>query len=639
MADYPREIKLDEDTEQRLIRYLEDELSRHYAERGSSIDNLQMWQSDYWAEPSTSEATFPFRGAATIIIPLAAITVEAIHARVMTTMFALSQFITAKPTSPKWTEHARPVERFLDHKLLREIGIYKPINSSVLEIIKFGTGVAKCGYEKITKTAVREMSDDKEEEFTVTIKNSATVDSVPFARFLMPFIYQDPQSASWCGEEHEYTPYAMRQMETSGMFAEGTIEKMNAHFNSNPTDNAASGGEFQHNQETLEQREPIWPERLQTVEIWCGFDVDNTEKLVVDGMVPRESVSNTFDKEIVVHYHRQSRTILSLRYNPYEDLRRPYHTGTYFPVEHRWTGIGVCKQVEQFQKEITTQHRQRIDNATLANCRMLKVSSLSKYGPDEPIFPGKIWFVDNENDVSTFQLGEIYPSAYSNENQSNLYVQQRTGVNEVNLGMPQVGTPGTATSDLARIQEGNKKFDYTYRNIKHFVSEVSRSTVLNIKQFGTRAETYYMNVEGGELVKEFFNEDFQLIKEGLLLEISVAGQQDNKLLDRNNWQQVAQLLTGYYDSMLGLAKAKGDQQMMELIINNGMHAATETMKQILESFDLKNVDRIIVQEALQQNGGLKKFATLGEPEQRSPDISAPEGMVSSPNGIPQTAGY
>lgn len=633
MANYPREIKLDEKTEQRLISYLEDELTRHFAERQDFNAQLKDWQFDYWAEPMTTEATFPFKGAATIIIPLAAITIEAIHSRVMTTAFALAQFVTAKPTDAKWNDTARPLEKFLDAELMKRIGIYTPLNSSVLEIIKYGTGVAKTGYEKIVKTAVRETSEGKEEEFTYTVKDNATVESVPLSRFLMPFNYQNPQTSAWCGEEHTFTPYEIRLLETSGMFAEGTMEKMGAHFSTNPNDSDQNGRSFEKNQAEMEHREPNWPKSIDTVEWWGSFDVDGTEDSYVNGMLPEEAIINGYDKEIVVHYHRASRTILSCRYNWHSDLRRPYYTGVYFPVEHRWNGVGVCKQTEQFQKEITTQHRQRIDNATLANCRMLVVSNLSKYGPDEPIFPGKIWFVDNPNEVTTLQMGEVYASSYSNENQALLYLQQRTGVNEVNLGMPQAGTPGTATSDLARIQEGNKKFDYTYRNIKFFMSEVVRSTVLNIKQFGPKASVYFETVEGGSLVRDFFAQDFELIKEGMLLEISIAGQQDNKLLDRNNWQQVAQLLTGYYDSMVGLAKAKGDNVMLSTIIDNGMRAATETMKQILESYDLKNVDRIIVQEAL-QNGGLKQIAGQ-EPSGQPQNAIPPEGMDGNAGLIQQ----
>lgn len=618
MADYPRTIKLDKNTEDRLANYIESELILHDAERGDYINNLQSWQIDYWAEPSSAIGTFPFQNAATLIIPLAAISVEAIHSRVMTTMFALSQFVSAKPMSTDWQDHARPVEKFLDAELLNRVKIARPLNSAILEIIKYGTGVAKVGYEKVTKRAVH-MVGSEEKEIEVTIRQGATVDAIPVSRFLMPYIYNDPQTAAWCGEEHEFTPYEIRTMELNGLYDEGTMESLQGHFTT-----AATSNETQETQEKLESREPSWPERVQIHEIWLSFDVEGIEDSVSAGLLPVEEMENAFDKEIVVHYHRPSRTFLAIRYNWHDDLHRPYYYGVYFPVEHRWAGIGVCKQVDQFQKEITTQHRQRIDNATLANCRMIKVSKLSQYGPDEPIFPGKMWFVDNPADIETFQLGEIYSSSYSNENQSLLYAQQRTGVNEVNLGMPQQGTPGTATSDLARIQEGNKKFDYTYRNIKSFTTEVVKGTVLNIKQFGPRASVYYEKVEGGDKVREFFSQDYSLIKEGMLLDIEVAGQQDNKLLDRNNWQQVAQLLTGYYDSMIGLAQAKQDPAMLALIVDHGMRAATETMKQILESFDLKNVDRIIVQEAL-QNG---KLATAGVPGTNSGPQNAlpPAGM-------------
>lgn len=616
---YTREINLDVDAEQRLIGYIEDELMRHYSERGDIINQITNWQIDYDAAPSQTEGTWPFKGAATLIIPLAAINVEAIHARTMTTAFALSQFVSARVVNSNYQRHARPVEQFLDGELLKRIGVKKPINDAVLETVKYGTGVAKTGYCKITKTAVREVSEDKEEEFTVTIKQGATVDAVPLSRFLMPFVYQDPQTAAWCGEEHEYTPYEVRLHEVGGLFKKGTVEKLAAHYSFVPSSEGNTGSETQQNQEELEKREPVWPYKVMVHEMWLGFDIDSSEKLWADGILPEEAVANGFDKEIVVLYHRESRQILSCRYNWHMDLRRPYYHGVYFPVEHRWAGLGVCKQVEQFQREITTQHRQRIDNATLANCRMIKVNSLSKYGPDEPIFPGKMWFLDNpKDDIDTFALGEIYPSSYSNEQQALLFLQQRTGINEVNLGMPQVGTPGTATSDLARIQEGNKKFDYTYQNIRSFINDVIKSTILNIKQFGGRNSIYYETAENGNLVKEFFDQEFDVIKDGLVLEISLAGQQDNKLLDRQNIQQVAQMLTGYYDSMIALAQMTGNQALMQQIATRGMEAATEAMRQFLESFDLRNVDRLTLAEIL---NGIQ-----------SPTIAQPSGQGG--NGRP-----
>ena len=630
MADYPREIELDEDTEARLAAYIDDELTRHMAERTDYVGQLKRWQEDYWAEPSTTETTFPFKGGATLIIPLAAITVEAIHSRIMTTMFALDQFVSAKPTGPKYTDWSRPVERFLDAELMNGVKIKKPLNDATLEIVKYGTGVVKTGFEKITKTAIRTIGD-KEQEFPVTVKNGATVNAVPVSRFLMPYAYQDPQEANWCGEQHTYTPYQVRQHETAGLFKKGTLEKLTAHFNAGNTESDQSGSSFAHNQSELENRQPMMPNQIETVELWLSFDVEGNEKLAAGGILPAEEFSNGYEKEVVVHYHQPSRTFLSIRYNWNEDLRRPYRTGVFFPVEHRWPGIGTCKQVEQFQQEITTQHRQRIDNATLANCRMIKVSNLSKYGPDEPVFPGKIWFVDNKDDIETFQLGEIYSSSYSNESQSLMYVQQRTGINEVTLGMPQAGTPGTATSDLARIQEGNKKFDFTYGNIKQLGNEVIKDTVLNIKQFGPRASIYYERVEGGEFVKQFFSSDFEEIRQGLILDIGLTSQQDNKLLDRNNWQQVAQLTTQYYENMIQLAGQ--DQAQLQNILKTGRYAATEIIRQILQSFDIKNVDRIIVAEAL--TDGTEPTEPGPATDGRSAGTMPPEGMVLPPSMPPQ----
>lgn len=623
MAEYPREIYLDTDTEERLASYLETELANHYMERGGHVDDLMRWQKDYWAKPTTEQATFPFTGAATIVIPLSAIAVEAVHARSMMTLAALPQLVTAIAVSPEWDQAVRPLELFLDHELLNEMRIRKPLGDCFLEATKFGTMIGKTGYEKITKTAIRAIGE-VEEEFDVIVKDGATFDCVPDSRFLMPYSSKDPNSSPWVGEEHTASTYHVMNLERGGMFRSGTVideegadediekqSKLGAYIRrqANIGSIESGGRKFDDNQSKLDNTEPIWPNTLDWLELWLSFDID------LSGI----------EKEIVVHYHRESKTFMSIRYNWHTDLRRPYRTNVYFPVEHRWRGIGICKQNEQFQREVTTQHRQRLDNATLANMRMIVVSKLSGYGPKEPVFPGKMWFVDDMTHIDTLQMGEIYPSAYNNEQATLIYSQQRTGVNEVTLGMPQVGTPGTATSDLARIQEGNKKSDFIYANFKEFTSDIIVDTASNIQQFGPRRIDYFDHAENGQLVKKFFDMPAELINSGILLQLKVAGQQQNKVLDRQNWTQQAALLQQYYVGLLQLAQPLGDENILKLITMKGMGAATEAMRQILESFDTRNVDRIIVREleAIIQNG-------LSE-------LGAQQGGDSGPAGIGSAA--
>jgi hypothetical protein len=611
MPNYPREIRLDEDTEERLKSFLDVELLNHYMEKQPFDEDLKRWQTDYWAKPNTERQTFPFDGAANLIIPLTAISVEAIHARNMTTMFALPQFVSCKTVNPDWDDYAHPVEQALDHVIVQDVEIKRKMDSCLLEIEKFGSGIAKAGYERLVKTAVRTRMDGSEEEFDVIIRDGPCVDPVSIGRFLMPYSDMDPQMAYWLGEEHAATPYQIKQYEESGFFRPGTIDVLKQYVVRSAIGTYGVERRFQRQQEELEHRPAQWPKYIDWNEIWMGWDVDQTGK----------------EKEIVVHYHRASRHIMSCRYNWNKDLHRAYRIGIYQPVEHRWAGIGICKQNEQFQKEITTQHRQRIDNATLANMRMYKINKLSNYGKGEPIFPGKIWFLDDMDHLETVQMADVYPSSYNDEQATLQYSQQRTGVNDTILGSPQVGTPGTATSDLARIQEGNKKFDYYYSNIKDFVSGIVLDVACAWAQFGPRTPLIYFNMEDGDKVRRFFSQPADLIRNQLLLQIKAAGQQQNKILDRQNWQQAAAIIGQYYTQLIQLSQLLQNQQLTQEIGKHAIAGATEAIQQILESYDIRNINRIIPMDLLQlaKNGA-------------TPQANGPSGGGALPPGAPPQGG-
>ncbi len=576
---YPRELVLKSEVEERLKSYLREEIVRHYFEREQMIEELKMWQTQYWAKPVMERRNFPFRGAANIIIPLTAIAVETIHSRIMTTLWAVKPFINAHARGPFGSDVEKPLENWLDLELNHNVSIYRPLGDSILEQVKYGTGIAKTGYENIVKKAIRPIGEDREEEIPVTLRRGATCDFVSQARFLFPFTYRNAQLDAWVGEEHSNVPSRVKMMEESGFFRKGTYEKLYAWVQQATIGTPpALARHYEREQEKLESRESHWPRRLDWVEAWASFDVDE------DGR----------EEDIVVHFHYPSQTIMSCRYNWYEDLHRPYRTGVYQPVEGRWRGIGICKMNEQFQREITTMHRQRLDNATLANMRMIKIHKLSGYGPNEPIFPGKMWFLDDMEHLEPVELSEVYQSAFSNEQSTLIYSQQRTKVNEAMMGMPQIGTPGTATAELSRIQEGNKSFDFIMKNVKMFTSEVVMDILANILQFGPRHQEVFQYIEGGDRLRMLFTLPIPLIRDAIIFEIAATSQQQNRIVDRQNWTQLAQLLTMYYTNMIQLAQA--NPQLVQVIMEKGLTAATEAMKQILETFDVRNINRIIVTE-------------------------------------------
>jgi hypothetical protein len=355
---YPREIYLGEDREAELSMYLDTILTRYYMDTNEHIQDLLQWQSDYWAKPTKKVANFPFKNASTIVIPITAIAVEAVHARAETQLFGQSQLVVSQSISDEWDEAQKPVEDFMNYQLLEVLKIRKSMSSCFLEAEKFGTAIGKPLYQRMIRNGVREI-DGEDQEFQVVYKDGPSFDAVPDSKFILPYWSQDAQSSDFVGEEHSDTPLFVYEAEQSGLFRPGTYKALDIYLENQMSEpgSGMDGKDFERNQMELEKTRYSLGRRLDWYELWIAWETDDTG----------------VKKELVVHYHRDSKTFMSIRYNFLSDLRRPYRTTVYFPVEHRSRGIGICKMNEQFQRSITVRHRQNIDNATLANIRMFKI--------------------------------------------------------------------------------------------------------------------------------------------------------------------------------------------------------------------------------------------------------------------------
>lgn len=568
---WPEMLVLEDEDHDRLVRWLEAEIFAARQEREPLLDDFEQWQTDYWAKPSKKVKNFPFKRAANIVVPLTATAVEAIHARLMNTMFAVEPFWSIRPKTKPWIEAAKPVERWLQTEAENPeaLDVYNFCAQSFMELIKLGTGVGKSGYEKV----IKKVNDDGIARY-VTVRNSATLDYVPVANFLQRIHETDPQLSGWCGEEHTYTWAQLKRMAGSGRMIPNAVEQVRTYLTGRGGEGAGSE-DYQEHVDELAKNEQVWHEEVTTQEIWCSFDVDG------DG----------WDEELVVDYHYDSRTILSIRYNWYEDLHRPYRVGNFIPVEGRLYGIGVGKQNEQLQKEVTTIRRQRLDNATLANMRMIAIKKTSGYGPNEPIFPGKMWFLDDVEDIKALELSEIYQSSIVNENSVIRDSEKRTGVNEVLLGLPQEGTPGTATGDLARIAEGNKRYDLVLKNVRRWLGLLGQDVVANYQQFGDQ-ERHWITTEDGEWVERVFTMPAQLVRFGANIDITVTDSTVNRQVEQRQWMGVFQMMSQHFGSAmevaLQLVQLTQDPQMLQFAVQLGQRsllASDTAMQHVLSTFD------------------------------------------------------
>lgn len=584
---WPRMLNIGEEKERQLDQWLRDEIWNALTERQDILRDWERWQIQYWAQPESPVKNFPFRRAANVVVPLTAIAVEAVHARLMNTIFAVEPFWSIRPRTKTWADAAKPVERWLQSEVedVNSLNVYDFCNDTILEGIKLGTFIGKSGYRRNMKKTNRDLPDGTVEPIYVEVMNGSTLEYVPSANFVIRTAEQDPQEATWVGEQHQFTWGQMKSMAQEGRMRPESVDAVRHWWQDVRTEIQSGDAEQYHDTiDDLQKVEPVWTQVFKVFEIWCSFDIDE------DGI----------DEEIVLDYHWDSGIILSIRHNWYKDLHRPYRITQYVKVEGRIWGIGIGKQNEQFQIAITTVHRQRLDNATLANMRMMAVKKGSGISPDEPIFPGKMWFLDDpQRDLQVVQLSEIYQSSYNNETALLNYSERRTGVNEVLLGVQPAGTPGTATGDLARIAEGNKRFDLVLRNLRRWLGLLGQDVIANYQQFGNQQRHFLvLDPEKGVWVEEVLNLPIEMVSKGAAVDLTATSSITSRVEEQRQWLGLFQVMTQYYDRVLTIAQVimqlQGDPQLFMQVAMRAAQASDEAMKHLLRTFNIPDADRFTV---------------------------------------------
>lgn len=589
-----RLLELTEDQIAELKAYLNKEIQNHQAERGDLETRWTEEANDFWAEANLSPSDLPNTGFATLMVPLTAIAAEAVHARAMGMIYALEELVVIS-VAERYDDLRPGLDKFFNHQFLDVLRFRERTESALLELEKHGTGIISVGHRTVKKKRVKE-EDGKEIEVPIYTEEGVCIDSISISDFLMPFVATDVKTAPWVGNYVRMHEREIRQAEATGLFYEGTADKLCGHY-AIPNDDEVLQ-QVRKESNTV----PLLPAEVRFCRIFCDL-------LLEDEIF-----------EIEVYYDEMSGV---LAHASYADAR-PYIKGVYMPLENRWYGYGIAKQNKEFQVEVTTQHRQRIDNATIANMSMFKVknSARSYIKDDEQMFPGKKFYVENMDDIEPLQIGDVKASAYNNENQVIVYSQQRTGVNELTQGMPNVGTPGTASDTLARIQESNRKFDYNFSNQKSFLTEVAYQASQQIIQNEAYDKNIFSYIQKGGEVESFLKNKKDL-KHKYIFNIALAGAKNNKVLDRNTYTQLVGMHTQYCTSSLDLLKEAAPQAVPEatkqiLASNNILYM------HILNAFDIPNPDKLIL-----------KFDALFQIPAAPPEIQRPnQGVPGVAQGQP-----
>lgn len=618
----PRE-QLDPRALQMLVEYLYHEIQKTLSERRPLEDKWKRWLTTYKAEPEEKVKTFPFYGAANIVVPVAATDIDVVFARLMGILFAPDNLFSTRAKKPEMVEFAPRLQEFLHAVQYVDLNSYNVISDWVMQICKLGTGILKTRYRRQHKMAYeyREGPFGIQESHRVArIKDSPEFAFVNLFDFLQPASATNIQDSPWSAERVLLTWQQYLNRVREGIYL--PVPRLQSWLA------ASRGSHVLEHMMKLDNFRPTIGDKLELWEVWVeAFDITGQGE-------PRS---------LVITLHLPTWSVVRVDWNPWISQQKPYDSARFLRQEGQFLGIGMCEMLDPFQDEITAMHRQRIDSGTLANS-MIFLGKNGVVTEDEPIYPGRWFIVNNMDDIQTLNMSAgKFDTSIQYESVTADYAKRRSGVNEYVAGQfaPSVGY-ATAHTNLQQTQAATQRFDQTLREIREAWGSAVVKAVELYQQFDRPGRAYeILGEKDGEIMQRFIEFPIQSIRDGIGIEVTATSASLNKELEiRTNTIQM-QMLTEFYRNIiegLTLAFAPNMPPEIQAIIFQMIQGGSILMRRILEAQGTQDTDDLVPHIRDLLSGQLPIGQLVGESFGPGQGGFAPVGGGPAATGAPSPFG-
>lgn len=591
-----------------FAEWLRFEISRAHDERSEMAKNWRNWIKQYRAPKPRVDGwvrDFPYEGAANYTLPVSYLSVDSIKAKYVQSIHATPNIWTTKPLNERWVDAAKPLQdtlTWVDSNFLRMWDVNQRV---VNEMLKLGTGIYKVGWRfQRNRTTAYDASLSRTQ--IIRELNQPTVDHVWLDNFLIPpdslAIEPDEQGgAQWCAERFRLRPAQLRAMARGQepFLPNYDFKAVNRVLERGQGVSIEGVGPTEFAQQVADLDNVDIESRMRELpielwEVWARYDVDN----------------NGVEEDVVVVFHEGTGEILRATYNPFAHGRRPYHVTRYLRGDGFY-GIGLGERAEMWQDLLSNLLNYEIDRNLLSNAPMLAIREGANVLPNEPIFPTKIWpLQDPKNDIIPLWLaGGVPGDTRALLGFAQDLAQQAVGVTDLQLGV--VGsvpsrTPATTVQSL--LQENATRIDMSLKDARlGGLSSVGLQVLQNIQQQvgntvnnpnGQRYIELIAMVLGepeGQFAAQKLAVPFEDVALGLGVELTATSAANNRELSKQNFLALMQLAMQYSPLIVQMAQVA--QQAVGTpvgqISTDLLRGHQELMQRLLEQFDIRNPEDIV----------------------------------------------
>jgi len=399
---------------------------------------------------------------------------------VVGTIFANEPYVYIKSRIGQMTEWADALQDFQQYWAVEEVGAYSVLSEAAIDFIKNGTMIIKNVWVHDIQPRLIYNERGKVERVEQTMYRGPKWFLCDLSDIRVPYEAKDLQTCQFLAHDVRLRwQEVLRRERVLGMYKSGFAEELKQHVTV-PLQNDENE-EAKKDLQGLRQVYPWLFETMKLTEMWMFYQVEAGKPEV----------------PILVTIHEDSGKIARAIHHPLMSGQRPFSMARYMRRPNQFWGIGVAQSLKDLAEELSTIHNQTVDSGTIANVKCFKAKKNSGVTPNEKAYPGKIFFLDNMDDLEEFMLGEIKASSFKLSEEVMLWGEKRSGVSDYTLGRESgvMKSRATARGTLALISEGNRRFDLSLREFRGMYEELVKQNIELHQQYEPGGREWLRNME------------------------------------------------------------------------------------------------------------------------------------------------
>ncbi len=558
---------------------------------------LPKWRKLYLGIPAEQSRNFPFPNAANTVVQVIGETVDTMTARVMGLIYATRplwpflNYVKGKTTKEKkrLEERRRIVEDFMETMGMEP----DELNLQFLEALwftdaaKLGTAFVKLSIDEATEAVVIGYDGQKKR-----IKASEEV--VQFGPRVTKLRHEDvmadPSAQTLEDANFVVVRRALRRMDLEdrghrGLYDKAAIEEVLGH------------------PDRHEPREAVRQELQDQGIASSSFPDTTAEWDIYECYFPWWHNGKKF--RLIYTFHKKTKTVLRKIFNflpknelPVKRAKLGYRTDGLY-------GHGYAELLENYQEELSTTHNQRLDNATVANIRALRVSPRARaLDANVELYPSAL-IVGEKDEIEALQVGDVYPSTFKNEEMTLGLVARRAGITPAVSG---AGTGGvmkrpnvySAQGTLAVMQENNSVVGFATSEFRHAHVMLGSALTALYGKFGTGGKEQMFGLDGALLTEAL--EDYA--KNKLRIPIRSSTGSLNREIDKQTGMLIAGMLQRHYTAVSQVLQAISNPIVppdVKKYLTQVVVASESLHKRVLKDFGYEQPDLFVPEAEVEQN--------------------------------------